>query len=134
MTDPIDILARTICGENRGGGAKGMTSVACVILNRAANPRWWGNDITSVCLAREQFSCWNEGDPNRAFIQNLTSQDQSFLVALGIADDAVNGRLADITNGADSYYAAGSPVPSWAAGQTPTAEIAGQLFFRIELR
>ena len=55
----IETLARTIWAEARSGGAAAMTHVANVICNRAAFPRWWGRDIASVCLAPEQFSCWN---------------------------------------------------------------------------
>ena len=43
---------------------------AWVIRNRADNPRWWGNDITDVCLKKYQFSCWNHNDPNYPRLTN----------------------------------------------------------------
>jgi spore germination cell wall hydrolase CwlJ-like protein len=61
--DTQGVLARTLWAEARSQGGEGMHAVANVILNRAAQPDWWGKDIRSVCLAPYQFSCWNENDP-----------------------------------------------------------------------
>jgi len=130
--DPIDILARTIYGEDRGGGRAGMEAVACVILNRVGRKGWWGTDIVSVCQHPWQFSCWNKTDPNRDKIEVVTGADPMFTVALSVADDAVNGRLRDPTGGADSYFAVGTPEPDWADGLTPTATIGGQAFYRTD--
>ncbi len=131
--DPADIMARTIYGEDRGGGREGMEAVASVILNRAAHPRWWGTDIASVCQKPYQFSCWNADDPNRAKIEAATGADPMFTLALLIAERAIDGKLIDRTDGADSYYAFGTPEPDWAKGLTPTALIGGQRFYRVEL-
>lgn len=132
-SDPVDILARTIWGEARGDGRVGMTAVANVIVNRANNPRWWGQDISTCCLAPWQFSCWNENDPNLAKLESVTGADPQFVTALAIAQEAVAGKLADTTLGADSYYAIGSSTPSWVATATPTCHIIHHAFFRTEL-
>lgn len=124
------ILAMTCWGECRSGGEEGMTSVANVIVNRANNPGWWGTDIRSVCLAPEQFSCWNGNDPNRSQMLALTPESPQFPLALSIADQAIAGTLVDITNSSTYYYAASMPKPpKWAIGKTPAATIAGQIFF-----
>ena len=133
LADPVDVLSRTIYGEDRGGGREGMEAVASVILNRAAHPRWWGTDVVSVCLKPAQFSCWNADDPNRAKIEAATGADPAFTIALSVADAAVTGRLLDPTDGADSYFAFGTPEPDWARGLVPTALIGGQRFYRVEL-
>jgi spore germination cell wall hydrolase CwlJ-like protein len=124
-----DAMARTICGEARGEGNTGMQAVANVIMNRVAHPCWWGDSVKEVCLKPFQFSCWNVGDPNRSVILNL---DESFSVyrdALTIARQAIAGTLPDITNGATSYYAAGTPEPRWAFGKDSCAEIGQHIFY-----
>lgn len=130
-SDPQDVLARTIWGEARGGGVPGMTAVAAVVLNRVADPGWWGDDILSVCAAREQFSCWNEDDPNRAKALAVTDADPQFAEALSIAAMAVDGTLIDPTHGADSYYALGTTVPAWATSDDYRCTIGTQAFYRV---
>lgn len=135
----VDVLARTAWGENRGGGQAGMQSVINAIMNRVAHPGWWGNSALSVCLMREQFSCWLPSDPNRAQLLTVTTDDPQYLVALGLAKKALSAEgLDDLTEGADSYYAVSMPsAPSWVAGRpllgvAPakfTVEIAGQRFY-----
>lgn len=128
--DDVGILARTAFGENRAGGIDGMQSVLNVIMNRAARPCWWGNTPREVCLKYLQFSCWNPTDPNCQVIMNVTDDNTLFSAATALAQQALNGTLEDITNGA-TYYLAESLTnqPSWAISHTPCATIAGQVFF-----
>jgi hypothetical protein len=133
MTDAVDTLARTIWGEARGDGVVGMTAVAAVVLNRAAHPRWWGHDIASCCLAPWQFSCWNSDDPNLPKMRAATAASEMFPEALAIAADAVAGKISDPTGGADSYFAIGTPVPSWASMAKFTRRILHHAFYRVEL-
>lgn len=133
--DPVDILARTIWAEARNQGRPGMTAVACVILNRAANPGWWGHDILSVCLARQQFSCWNSSDPQYHLIRDVTTDTSaSFRVALDIATAAVHAGLADVTHGADHYCTeAVAQATRWTHGREPVYQFGTHLFYRIGL-
>lgn len=132
MGDPVDILARTVWGEDRGGGMEGMAAIANVVLNRVNHPGWWGDTIVSVCLKPWQFSCWNHGDPNREKLLDVTKSNPEFADALVIAQAAVAGTLRDRTNGATSYYnPAIVPEPAWAKGLTPCAVIDGQRFYRL---
>src|SRR5690606_31615810 len=62
------VVARTICGEARGCGFLDMVAVGAVIRERVLRPGWWGTDWETVCKKPFQFSCWNEGDPNREVI------------------------------------------------------------------
>lgn len=124
-----EVLARTLWGENRGGGVEGMQSVANVIVNRAASPGWWGDDIRGVCLKAEQFSCWNANDPNLMVMLNVNEYDVQYKTALDLATQAIAGTLEDITGGATYYFASSLKYPSWAEGHTPCADIRGQLFF-----
>ena len=125
-----DTLSRVIWGEARGEGVQGMTAVACVVLNRAANPSWWGKDIVTVCLKPWQFSCLNANDPNKDKLLQVTLDDPQFAEAWDIAGQAVAGTLQDITNHADSYYVTDSQEPKWAVSKTPCAVIGKHSFFR----
>ena len=134
--DPIDILARTLWGEARGEGYKGMHAVCNVVLNRSAYALsrkkgfWWGSDIVSVCLKPWQFSCWNKNDPNRQKLVNVTAYDRSFELALSIAKRAINGELDDITLGADHYHLK-TLSPFWTKDETPVCTIGNHIFYAL---
>lgn len=131
LHNSVDVLARTAWAENRGGGTEGMQSVMNAILNRAAHPCWWGRDVISVCLKPEQFSSWNESDPNRAKLLAVTIEDPQFAVAMQLAARAVMGKLPDLTDDANSYYSLSMETPpEWAAKSMFTVEVAGQRFYR----
>jgi len=63
-TDEV-LLARMIFGEARGESEQGRIAVAYSAVNRLRNPRRFGGDLRAVLLRRAQYSCFNEGDPNR---------------------------------------------------------------------
>ena len=128
----IDVLARTIWGEDRGGGADGMTAVAWVVMNRIKHPGWWGHDVSSVCKCHMQFDTWNSNDPNFTKILTVTQSDPEFSLAMQIAASVLEGVLPDPTGGATSYYAPKScPMPAWAKDKTPCADIGHQLYFKV---
>ncbi|GCE83116.1 cell wall hydrolase [Komagataeibacter diospyri] len=129
----IDTAARTAWGEARGEGLCGMQAVLNVIGNRAAHPGWWGRDITSVCRAPWQFSCWNADDPNAGKIASLNQSDPQYRTAHELALQLVAGALVDLTDGADSYYRHGSPVPMWALPRFFIKTIGHHDFYRIGL-
>jgi N-acetylmuramoyl-L-alanine amidase len=131
--DPADIMARTLYGEARGEGREGIEAVAAVIMNRVRNPRWWGIDVVSVCQKPWQFSCWNDGDPNRAKLLAVTAADPQFQECQAIAHDALNGVLVDPTSNADSYFDTIIQPPSWAIGRLPVYLIGDLRFYRLEL-
>ena len=132
----IDVLARTLWGEARGEGRKGMEAVACVILNRVRIARskgkyWWGNNIIQVCQKPYQFSCWNRRDPNFQKLQSVDEKNIYFVTALRIARRAVLKTLKDETGGATHYHAKNIS-PYWARGKTPTIEIGKHAFYRLK--
>lgn len=129
--DPVDIMARTLWGEARGEGQRGMENVANVIMNRVKKPCWWGDDVISVCRKKWQFSCWNEGDPNCALLKAVTSSDPQFSLARKIAELAIAGRLLDLINSATHYYDIRMPKPpAWAAELKPIIIIGHHAFFK----
>jgi spore germination cell wall hydrolase CwlJ-like protein len=128
----IDTLARTIWAEARGEGPGGMEAVACVVMNRARHPRWWGRDVVGVCRAKWQFSCWNAGDPNLPKLLAVDCRDPQFRQAVEIATHAVGGLLPDTTNGADSYVDLRVARPGWADPAKQVAKIGNHTFYRLE--
>lgn len=131
-----DVLARTLWGEARGEGVRGMEAVACVIQNRVRVAEekgryWWGNNIIQVCQKPYQFSCWNRSDPNFQKLQAVDAGDLDFATALRIARRAVAQCLMDVTNGATHYHAASIAKPYWARGQEPRASLGRHIFYRI---
>jgi uncharacterized protein (TIGR02594 family) len=106
-------LARTLYGEARGQGQKGIEAVANVVMNRVASGRW-GGKVGSVCLWPWQFSCWNRNDPNFRTIRNKTDDgDPQFALCLAVARKAVSGTLTQHVPGARHYYADYIREPSW---------------------
>ena len=125
--DQADYMARTIYGEARGEGTRGMQAVGNVIMNRVKAGGWYGASIKDVVLKPYQFSCWNEGDPNRTIILNATAAQLSS--ARNIADKIIDGTLSDITGGATHYHAK-SITPYWAKTLTKTATIGNHIFYK----
>jgi len=64
----IELMTLTLYGESRGESWEGKIAIAYVILNRS---RLWHKTIRDVCLAKNQFSCWNSNDYNYAILINL---------------------------------------------------------------
>lgn len=125
--DQLDYMARTIYGEARGEGSKGMQAVANVIMNRVNAGSWYGASIKDVCLKPYQFSCWNNDDPNRQIIMNATPAQLA--TARAIAEKVVNGNLPDITGGATHYHATSIAAPYWTASMRKTATIGHHIFY-----
>jgi spore germination cell wall hydrolase CwlJ-like protein len=126
-----EVLARTIWGEARGEGAVGMHAVANVILNRVAQPSWWGDTVESVCMKPFQFSAWNKSDLNRVKLEQVSEEDPQFRAALQIAHAAIAGELPDLTNGATHYHDKRMEIPpKWARGHEPLTTIGHHVFFK----
>lgn len=131
----IDVLARTIWGEARGEGEKGMEAVAAIILNRLSiaqkkGHHWWGNDIISICQKPFQFSVWNKNDPNFKKVSTVDSANRDFITASRIARCAANGRLNDPTHGATHYHTK-TVNPVWTRDQIPTIILGNHVFYKL---
>ena len=122
-------LAKTIYGEARGESDTGKQAVCHVILNRVKKGGWWGNTIEKVCRKRYQFSCWNESDPNRKKLEDLTLDNTDYLICIGIAARCLADKLEDNTNGCTHYHVK-KLQPSWAAQEIPYFEIENHVFYR----
>jgi len=130
MSKDLDILARTLFGEARGEQIDGKAAVANVILNRTRKSRGsdgkiiyqlFGNgSIESACLARYQFSCWNNNDPNRNKILEVKATEPYFAECIVVAKLAIAGLLIDNTKGSTHYHvlSMGFPTPWLRPGDT----------------
>lgn len=99
-----------------------------VVLNRAAQPCWWGRSVAEVCLKPWQFSCWLDSDPNRAKLLAVDGRDRAYATALSVATDALAGLLPDYTFGATHYHVL-EVAPAWARGRTPCIVIGRHAFY-----
>ena len=130
MTQPQElIMSKTMWGEARGEGARGLQAVGNVIMNRVEAGSWYGASVKDVCLKPYQFSCWNERDPNRAIIENMTEKQLELNGTLAIARKVINGQLPDITGGATHYHNKNIK-PYWAASMEKTATIGNHIFYK----
>lgn len=131
----VDIMARTLWGEARNQGAKGMEAVACVIMNRFNENIWYSkykgeHSIKAVCLKPKQFSCWNADDPNSKMCSSVNTTNKTFVQALEIARKAKYGKLKDITKGANHYYSDSIKAPKWVKDMKFCVKIGQHNFYK----
>lgn len=130
-----DILSRTLWGEARGEGLGGQIAVAWAIRNRVNDGKansWWGEGYAGVCLKARQFSCWNQNDPNYAYVCGVKPIPAAqFAQAQSAADQVIAGTVPDPTGEATHYYATTMPkAPAWAAGSKVTLRLGRHVFFK----
>ena len=157
----LNVLAQTIWGEARQEGTKGMLAVGNVIKNRAeANKSMFGQGIKGVALKPKQFSCWNEGDPNREKLKDILQYDKiislrksptgepfnewfqkfkntgeyleykSYLKAKEIAKQILDGPAPDPTKGA-VYYHTTDVKPVWRTKLDQVAQYGNHIFYTL---
>ena len=126
----LDIAAKTLVGEARGETSEGRQAIAEVLRNRSLAS---GRTIAEEAQLRKgdskygQFSTWNEGDPNLAFIQDLDETSPLYVQA---SQDFLSSANSDITNGATHYYNPKKANPEWARDGNfiETARIGNHVF------
>ncbi|UDF31014.1 UNVERIFIED_ORG: cell wall hydrolase [Roseateles sp. XES5] len=90
----LEILARTLWGEIRGGNLTQRRHVAIVVLNRFLTHYRSEGSIASVCRSAKQFSCWNPGTQARHEIDALSNDDKVLGELRKIASAVIAERLA----------------------------------------
>lgn len=99
---PEDIFMTRLTAwrENRGGGYEGMQTIVNVIVNRAAHR---GTSPYAECIRPWQFSSITAtGDSQLTLYPSIA--DAQWKLAESIVQDAADGKLPDITDGAVLYY------------------------------
>lgn len=131
----VEILAGTLVGEASNQGERGMEAIASVVRNRVWNPRWWGRTWRGVCLARRQFSCWD--DSVERITRHKMGNTATWRIAVQVAERYMGGDPPDVTDGSDHYYAprgmAGGRPPRWADPTKFVKKIKDHLFYRLEI-
>jgi hypothetical protein len=162
--DDRQTLGLTMYGEARGiprndprdhSPVEELIAVACVVRNRRAHFSEWraaDNSWKAICLASNQFSCWNpasganhntvlaqarllvETNPVIGSIDPEGRVDTELRECLYLADGVIANTIIDRTGGARQYWAPNAMVPpgrvpSWAVGKQ-TLLIGDQLFLQ----
>lgn len=91
------ILGLTIFGEAEGEKLRGKFAVGFAIFNRA---RLWKQAIHRVCLAHNQFECFNDGNRRLPLLKNLAQNftptgvmKDSFIAAQGVLSGNVQSNI-----------------------------------------
>ena len=110
------LLARMIFGEARSCSYMERLAVGFSAVNRVNDGKKWnGETLSEVLLKPWQYSCFNDGDPNRVKLMDPKSYDtNSFYECLNVAGDILSGKITDPTNGATHYFNPDYANPSWA--------------------
>jgi spore germination cell wall hydrolase CwlJ-like protein len=131
--EDLEILARTIYGEARGElyeyGIVSLIAVANVALNRRRKN--FASTIRDVCLAPLQFSCWNKNDPNLDKVKNVTADCCIFRKCLYVAENVLEDRWPDLTDGCDHYHNRDLK-PYWAAYLKPKRIFGRHYFYNLK--
>ena len=96
---PVDIVAMTLLGE--GGTLKGasiMKEVMTVILNRS---ECRSMSLKDVIMERNQFSYWNDLDPDTVLYSPMGKEHKLWSVARDIAE---NKKIDPNVGGSTHYY------------------------------
>lgn len=134
LTDK-QIIGLTIIGEARGEPIEGQVAVGCVIRNRVYAHSWFGKDWHDVCLKAWQFSCYNEGDPNRELLLKIAGGDfgslrPEMVQCMYLAQGIIEGLILDNVGGANHYHDV-SVFPSWAKAKNPIAQKGELIFYKL---
>lgn len=127
LDDAITCLARTIYWEAKGESTDDMEAVANVVVNRLGH----GDFPSTVCeVVKEgseqgtcQFSWWCDGRPDD------TAEDEPYENAKEVARQALNGELADRTDGA-LYFHDRNVAPNWGNEFIKTLEGGAFVFYK----
>ena len=115
--------------EAANQGEQGELCVAFVLVNRLKRGRY-GTTLADVCLAPNQFSCWNTSEPTRRLLARASEEDTALVRAQEALAQARSGSVSDPTQGAVLYYADYmTRPPAWAARSKFTVKVGRHLFF-----
>ena len=132
----------TVYGEARNQSVSGLQAVLSVIRNRVASGRW-GQTWNDIVFAPKQFSCWNEGDPNREMLLQLGTDMLSHTkhlnpildVCLWLADKMVKQEYPSNVADATHYFAPSVvDMPNWAKAPAIRRTIIGAHAFYSNVR
>lgn len=138
---PRQAIALTAVGEADILGVVGLQATINTIQNRfASGERWWGHDLRSIALCQaanaphvHQYSCWNGSNPRLPALLATSELDKSYAAALALADEALAGDLADLTDGSTHYvnHELVDPLPDWATDANKRWTLEPHWYYRV---
>ncbi|MEW6610727.1 MAG: cell wall hydrolase [Patescibacteria group bacterium] len=131
------MLARAIFGEARDIrlSDQARIGVGWSIRNRVEDSRW-PNTYQEVITQPLQYSAFNEGDPNRQYVENpffdnSQSNREAWYRCYEIAGQVIVGKVDDPTHGANHYYDDSINTPYWASDKTFVIKIDTIIFHKL---
>ena len=122
------ILALAIYREARGEPMQGKLAVGHVILNRVRDKRW-PDTVRDVILQPWQFSAFNKND-SQSVVFPKAEYDKAWEESFAAAQEVLAGG-ADLTHGANHYFADTIEPPDWADPQKHVITISRHLFYKL---
>ena len=117
-----ETAVKTIAMESANQSDYGMYAVSSVIVNRSVDSN---KTIKSVCLARKQFSCWNDKIWAKAWLDRFYTPE-----VRGRSVLALNKALQDPIRGINHYHSV-KVKPYWAKGRKPSLIIGEHVFYKL---
>lgn len=139
---PAEIVGLTLIGEARGEPIEGIIAVGNVIKNRLKGNGTY-RSYQEVCLAANQFSCWNDTDPNKQLLLELAIKmihgnpvtDLYLVQCIFVASGIIDNKLADNVKGAEFYMVSSllnsSSAPSWSKNRKNELVKGNHTFFSL---
>ena len=131
IEDDKILLARAIFAEAAGELYSGKVAVGWVVRNRVESKKF-PNTYWGVIFQRAQFSGVNSKLWKLTYdLKKMTPYQLSMWQdCLKIAQDVIEGRVSDPTNGSDHYYNPSLVSLSWAKKMKLTVMIGNHLFLK----
>ncbi len=110
------LLARMLFGEARNCSELERAGIAYTAVNRANDgKRWNGKTLREAVLKLRQYSCFNDGDPNRVKLMDPERYDKkSWEECLETAKKVLRGEYREANVGQTHYHTL-NVNPAWAS-------------------
>ena len=138
---PVNLISLCIWREARNQNLAAKYGVGCVIRNRRKLQPKYGEDWLGVITRKNQFSSFNENDPNsklwphdedQGWLQN-TADGRAWVESYSCALSILEEESIDITEGAVLYFSPPLVVPPTKWGKVAHTSTLDQLHFFKEL-
>lgn len=127
----LKTVALTLYGEARNQSVQGKKAIASVIYNRANGDT---SKFKRVCLAKRQFSCWNQNDPNSRILHNVNvrrmnnAERKAYRDCILIAKSMYDGKFNSTVS--STHYAGKHAKPYWARRMAIEVVIGMHIFYK----
>lgn len=132
MDDELVCLARAVYFEARGQGAKELSAIAHVAINRRDDPQFPDTICGVVKEGSEsppcQFTWWCDGR------SDVARHEGEYAAATKAAWEALEGRSSDPTGGANMFYASRLKRPAWTKSAEDRGRIGAHRFWYLAQR